>query len=212
LVFAFAFALALALAFAFLVVIPSEMRNLLPPVLPSIGTISPLPMPDTLTHWNTLPPAAAAAAILPCNGSPTWAAQLAALRPFDTPFALTCTADILWRALPPADQQQAFDSHPRIGEHHAKAATAASLALSATEQAAAQLTPTTQQQLAAANALYEQTFNRIFIVCATGKSAEEMLSILRSRLSNDPTTELREAAEQQRQITQIRLRKWLHPG
>jgi 2-oxo-4-hydroxy-4-carboxy-5-ureidoimidazoline decarboxylase len=175
LVFAFAFALALALAFAFLVVIPSETRNLLPPVLPSIGTISPLPMPDTLTHWNTL----------------------------------TCTADILWRSLPPEDQQQAFDSHPRIGEHHAKAATAASLALSATEQASAQLTPTTEAQLAAANRLYEQTFGRIFIVCATGKSAEEMLTILHARLTNDPATELREAAEQQRQITQIRLRKWL---
>jgi 2-oxo-4-hydroxy-4-carboxy-5-ureidoimidazoline decarboxylase len=167
-------------------------------------------MPDTLTHWNTLPPAAAAAAILPCNGSQTWADQITALRPFQSPFDLTCTADILWRALPTEDQQQAFDSHPRIGERHAKSATAASLALSQTEQSTAQLTADTQQQLAAANRLYEQTFNRIFIVCATGKSAEEMLAILQSRLSNDPATELREAAEQQRQITQIRLRKWLN--
>jgi 2-oxo-4-hydroxy-4-carboxy-5-ureidoimidazoline decarboxylase len=166
-------------------------------------------MPDTLAHWNTLPPAAAAAAILPCNGSLAWAEQITAQRPFDSPFALTCTADIVWRSLPPADQQQAFDSHPRIGEHHAKSATPKSLALSATEQSTANLTPTTEAQLAAANALYEQTFHRIFIVCATGKSAEEMLAILTARLSNDPATELREAAEQQRQITQIRLRKWL---
>jgi 2-oxo-4-hydroxy-4-carboxy-5-ureidoimidazoline decarboxylase len=167
-----------------------------------------------LAAWNALAPATAAATILPCNGSLAWAAQLAALRPFATPFDLTCTADIVWRALPAADQQQAFDSHPRIGERHAKAATAASLALSSTEQASAQLTADTQAALAAANRAYEAKFGRIFIVCATGKSAEEMLLILQHRLSNDPASELREAAEQQRQITQLRLRKWLaepHP-
>jgi 2-oxo-4-hydroxy-4-carboxy-5-ureidoimidazoline decarboxylase len=163
----------------------------------------------TLAHWNTLPPEAAAATILPCNGSLAWAEQLAALRPFATPYDLTCTADIIWRALSRDAQQQAFDSHPRIGESHAKSATNESLALSATEQSAAQLTTETQAALAAANRAYEQKFNRIFIVCATGKSAEEMLAILQHRLTNDPATELREAAEQQRQITQLRLRKWL---
>ena len=168
-----------------------------------------MPTNPTLAHWNTLTPEAAAAAILPCNGSPAWASQLAALRPFATPFDLTCTADIIWRALPVDAQQQAFDSHPRIGEHQAKSATAASLALSATEQSTAQLTPTTQTELAAANRLYEEKFNRIFIICATGKSADEILAILHHRLRNDPATELREAAEQQRQITQLRLRKWL---
>jgi len=166
-------------------------------------------MSTTLEAWNALTPEAAAAAILPCNGSQSWATQLAALRPFATPFDLTCTADIIWRSLPIDAQQQAFDSHPRIGEQHAKAATAASLALSATEQSAAQLTADTQAALADANRAYEEKFSRIFIVCATGKSAEEMLAILQHRLSNDPDTELREAAEQQRRITQLRLRKWL---
>ena len=163
----------------------------------------------TLEAWNALTPEAAAATILPCNGSQAWATQLAAMRPFATPFDLTCTADIIWRGLPPDAQQQAFDSHPRIGEQHAKSATATSLALSATEQSAANLTPDTATQLADDNRAYEQKFNRIFIVCATGKSAAEMLAILNHRLSNDPATELREAAEQQRQITQLRLRKWL---
>jgi 2-oxo-4-hydroxy-4-carboxy-5-ureidoimidazoline decarboxylase len=170
-------------------------------------------MSTTLAHWNTLTPEAAAAAILPCNGSLAWAEQLTALRPFATPFDLTCTADIIWRALPADAQQQAFDSHPRIGEQHAKSATAASLALSAAEQSTAQSTaqrtPNTQSELATANRLYEEKFNRIFIICATGKSAEEILTILQHRLLNDPATELREAAEQQRQITQLRLRKWL---
>ena len=163
----------------------------------------------TLAHWNTLDAPTAAATILPCNGSQTWAEQLAALRPFATPFDLTCTADIVWRSLDEPAQQQAFDSHPRIGEQHAKAATAASLALSEAEQSAAQLTTDAAAALAAANRAYEEKFHRIFIVCATGKSADEMLAILNHRLANDPATELREAAEQQRQITQLRLRKWL---
>jgi 2-oxo-4-hydroxy-4-carboxy-5-ureidoimidazoline decarboxylase len=163
----------------------------------------------TLDRWNSLDPASAAAAILPCNGSLAWATQMAALRPFASAFDLTCTADIVWRSLNESEWQQAFDSHPRIGEHHAKSATEASLAMSEAEQSAAQLTADIQAELAAANRLYEETFGRIFIVCATGKSAAEMLAILRSRLANDPRTELREAAEQQRQITQIRLRKWL---
>jgi 2-oxo-4-hydroxy-4-carboxy-5-ureidoimidazoline decarboxylase len=165
-----------------------------------------------LASWNDLSAPAAAAAILPCNGSRAWADQLAALRPFQTAFDFTCTADIVWRALPAADWQQAFDSHPRIGERHAKAATPQSLQWSSGEQSAAQLTQLskdTEAALAAANLAYEEKFGRIFIVCATGKTAAEMLAILQHRLTNDPQTELREASEQQRQITQIRLRKWL---
>lgn len=170
------------------------------------GAQSPNP---TLARWNQLDAPSAIETILPCNGSHAWATQLTALRPFATPHDLTCTADILWRSLDEAAWQQAFDSHPRIGERHAKSSTAASLALSATEQSSAQLTADTQAALAAANRAYEEKFNRIFIVCATGKSAEQILAILQHRLANDPTTELLEAAEQQRQITQLRLRKWL---
>jgi len=166
-------------------------------------------MSTTLENWNTLPPDAAADAILPCNGSRAWAEQIAALRPFAKPFDLTCTADIIWRALPEQAWQQAFDSHPRIGEHKAKAATAESLKWSAGEQSAANPDDAVKAALTVANQAYEQKFGRIFIVCATGKSAAEMLAILNQRMANDPATELREAAEQQRQITQIRLRKWL---
>jgi 2-oxo-4-hydroxy-4-carboxy-5-ureidoimidazoline decarboxylase len=167
-------------------------------------------MPNpTLTHWNTLDPAAAAQVILPCNGSLAWAEGVAALRPFSDPNQVFAASDKVWLGLSHKAWQHAFDSHPRIGEHKAKAATEASLAMSASEQSAAQLTDDIQQQLAAANRDYEARFGRIFIVCATGKSAAEMLAILRARLANDPVTELHEAAEQQRQITQLRLRKWL---
>jgi 2-oxo-4-hydroxy-4-carboxy-5-ureidoimidazoline decarboxylase len=162
-----------------------------------------------LEAFNRLEPDYATKTILPCNGSRAWAVGMVNLRPFQTVFDLTCTADRVWQQLPPADWQQAFDSHPRIGEHKAKAATAASLAMSATEQSTANPDAATQAALATANLDYEKKFGRIFIVCATGKSAAEMLAILQHRLSNDPATELKEAAEQQRQITQIRLRKWL---
>jgi 2-oxo-4-hydroxy-4-carboxy-5-ureidoimidazoline decarboxylase len=162
-----------------------------------------------LQRWNGLDAEAAAEAILPCNGSQAWAEKLAALRPFETNFDLTCTADIIWRSLSKDDWQQAFDSHPRIGERKAKAATAQSLTWSEGEQSTAQLTAATEAELAAANREYEERFGRIFIVCASGKTAAEMLALLRVRLSNDDATELREAAEQQRQITQLRLRKWL---
>ena len=166
-------------------------------------------MNATLADFHYLEPAAAAQAILPCNGSLAWAEGVAAQRPFRDPNQLLLASDQVWLGLSHKAWKHAFDSHPRIGETQAKDASAESLALSATEQSAAQLTDATQTELAEANRLYEQKFGRIFIVCATGKSATEMLAILKQRLSRDPATELHEAAEQQRQITQIRLRKWL---
>jgi 2-oxo-4-hydroxy-4-carboxy-5-ureidoimidazoline decarboxylase len=163
----------------------------------------------TLDAWNALDAAAAAQAILPCNGSLAWAEGVSALRPIETPDQLLAASDQVWLKLSRKARQHAFDSHPRIGEHKAKAATAQSLQWSSGEQAAANPDDLTKAELAAANRVYEERFGRIFIVCASGKSAAEMLAILKARLANDPATELREAAEQQRQITQIRLRKWL---
>ena len=164
---------------------------------------------ETLEAWNRLEPQAAAATVLPCNGSLAWAVGLEKLRPFTSAEAVFAASDSVWLGLEASDWQDAFDSHPRIGEHKAKAATEQSLTWSSGEQSAAQLTEDTQAKLAAANRVYEETFGRIFIVCASGKSATEMLEILRKRLANDAETELHEAAEQQRQITQIRLRQWL---
>lgn len=166
-------------------------------------------MNSTLEDWNRLEPQVAVAAVLPCNGSLEWAVQLARLRPIATEEVLFAASDKVWLALDQNDWQEAFDSHPRIGGHKAKAATAQSLTWSAGEQSTAQLDEDTQTALAAANRVYEEAFGRIFIVCASGKSAAEMLTILRKRLANDAETELREAVEQQRQITQLRLRKWL---
>lgn len=162
-----------------------------------------------LEIWNGLDPSAAAAAILPCNGSQAWASAMTSLRPFASLEALFDTSDRVWLALPESDWQQAFDSHPRIGEKKAKSATAESLRWSSEEQSQVNPNPATEAALAVANREYEARFGRIFIVCATGKSAAEMLAVLHQRLGSDPRTELLEAAEQQRQITRLRLRKWM---
>jgi OHCU decarboxylase len=108
------------------------------------------------------------------------------------------------------DWMEAFACHPRIGERKAAHATAKSAAWSGQEQSFADgAQARVLADLAQGNSLYEQRFGFTYIVCATGKGADEMLAILNRRLTSDRTTELHEAAEQQRQITQIRLGKWL---
>ena len=136
--------------------------------------------------------------------------QMVALRPIPNIAALSEAADRIWATMEESDWMEAFACHPRIGERKASSASEESAAWSKQEQAgtttAAQ---TTLRELAEGNALYEQRFGFTYIVCATGKSADEMLAILKRRLANDRVAELREAAEQQRQIMQIRLGKWL---
>lgn len=167
-------------------------------------------MHSFLERWNGLDPDIAASEVLPCCGSTAWAAELAARRPIADEDHLLVTSDAVWFGLPHAAWREAFDSHPRIGQHQAKAATETSLAWSANEQGSA-LSAGAQDKLALAegNRLYEEKFGRIFIVCASGKSSEDILAILQLRMNNDPVTELHASAEQQREITQLRLQRWL---
>ena len=164
-----------------------------------------------LDRWNSLDPATAAQEALPCCGSRTWAAAIASCRPIADEAALIEASTSIWLALPEEAWQEAFDSHPRIGQSLPQtSATEESLRLSALEQRAAlSQDETIRLALKEANHRYEQKFGRIFIVCATGKTSAEILSILEKRMKNDAATELREAAEQQRQITEIRLHRWL---
>jgi len=139
-----------------------------------------------------------------------WAESLANHRPFASADELFESSDAIWWALAERDWQEAFDSHPRIGQQHAKSATAESLKWSSEEQRAAMaLDQAVKAALAEGNRRYEEKFGRIFIVCASGRSAAEILQILEQRMQNPPDLELKEAAEQQRQITQLRLRRWL---
>ena len=168
-------------------------------------------MSRILSRWNLLPLSEAAKEILPCCGSWAWANGMASSRPVEDLATLLATSDRIWRDLSPTDWLEAFQSHPRIGETRAPGESSArSQDWSVQEQRhAEESNDSLKQALAQGNREYEQRFHRIFIICAMGKSADEILANLRHRLNNDDAMELREAAEQQRQITHIRLRKWL---
>ena len=167
-------------------------------------------MNATLAAFNQADEAAALEAMLACCGSKRWARAMAALRPFAGVEELSKAADRIWSAMEEADWLEAFACHPRIGERKAAHAGSQSAAWSGREQSSTETAAErVLAELAAGNILYEQRFGFTYIVCATGKSAEEMLAILNRRLAGDRASELREAAGQQRQITQIRLGKWL---
>lgn len=164
-----------------------------------------------LARWNVLPEMEAEEEILPCCGSVRWTQELVRLRPFARESDLLEASDRVWLGLEAADWDEAFRSHPRIGVRKApEAATERSAAWSREEQDGVEAEDEkTRRELERGNAEYEARFGRIFLICATGKSAVEILEILNRRINNDAETELPEAAEQQRQITQLRLRKWL---
>ena len=124
-------------------------------------------------------------------------------RPFGSREAVFTDADEIWKSLDRSDWLEAFTHHPRIGEQTTNS-------VAAREQSGVKTADDDiRAQLAQVNRDYEQRFGYIYIVCATGKSAEAMLSIARNRLNNDPSTELAIAAEEQRKITQLRLAKLL---
>jgi OHCU decarboxylase len=167
-------------------------------------------MNQVLDTWNKADEVVTTDAMLACCGSRRWAAAMAALRPIAGIAELSEAADREWAQMQEPDWLEAFVAHPRIGERGAAPASENSAAWSRQEQAGtAAASSDVMRQLAEGNTLYEERFGFTYIVCATGKTADQMLAILKRRLNNDRMTELREAAEQQRQIMQIRLGKWL---
>jgi 2-oxo-4-hydroxy-4-carboxy-5-ureidoimidazoline decarboxylase len=163
-----------------------------------------------LSAWNRADEAPALETMLACCGAKRWAAAMVQARPLANVAAVRDAADRAWRTMEEGDWLEAFSCHPRIGERNGAHATAKSAAWSRQEQVSVgSAQERILSRLAEANALYEERFGFTYIVCATGKSAEEMLAILERRLDGARAAELREAAEQQRQILQIRLGKWL---
>jgi OHCU decarboxylase len=164
-----------------------------------------------LTRVNSLPAKEAEAELRKCCGSTNWARRMAAECPFANSDQLFTIADRVWWSLAPDDWLEAFASHPKIGENKAALETAAATQdWAAQEQSGAQnAAEETVRSLAKLNREYEEKFGYIYIVCATGKSSEEMLAILRERLPNDAETELRTAAREQSRITKLRLEKLL---
>ena len=165
----------------------------------------------TLDEFNALSADAARAELLRCCGSTRWAERTLARRPFADKAAMFAEAGAAWAGTDEKDRLEAFGHHPRIGGKDAlRAKFAATKAWAQGEQAAlAAADEATLDALAKGNADYEARFGFIFIVCATGKSAAEMLALLNARLPNDRAAELRIAAAEQAKITKIRLEKLL---
>lgn len=165
----------------------------------------------TLDHLNTLPDEEATAAFLRCCGATRWVRQMTDRRPFADADALFAAADEIGAGLSRDDWLEAFAHHPRIGDLESLRTRFADTAFwAAGEQAGtATASEAVLRALAEGNRAYEERFGYIFIVCATGKSAGEMLNLLRARLPNDPAAELSVAAEEQRKITCLRLEKLL---
>jgi OHCU decarboxylase len=163
----------------------------------------------SLREFNRHNREAAAEALMTCCGSPRWAAELADARPFEDLEALISRAGSIWRGLTPVDWLEAFSHHPKIGGKKAqRSQTEQERKWSEQEQAAVVATKEESlEELERLNRAYENRFGYIFIVCATGKSTDEMIGLLRARTENDPETELRIAAREQQKITELRLRK-----
>jgi allantoicase len=169
---------------------------------------------DRLTgieRWNQMPRAAAAKALQDCCGSKKWVEQVLARRPFIDAAALYDAADDAWATLKRNDWLAAFRAHPAIGGAKAAAKQTETVRRwSAGEQSVARkASPDTLAVLAAANEAYQATFGHVFLICAAGKTSEEVLKAIQERLANHPEVELRTAAEEQKKITRLRLEKLL---
>jgi len=166
---------------------------------------------DGLSRLNELAPSEAREALLRCCGAARWADAMAARRPFPGRDALLAAADEVWWRLGEGDWREAFTHHPRIGDKEAlRARFPDTRRWAAGEQAGVEGAPEeVREALAEGNRAYEDRFGYIFIVCATGRPAGEMLDLLRARLPNDPVREVRLAAGEQAKITRLRLEKLL---
>lgn len=148
-------------------------------------------------------------ALLKCNGSSEWTRRMLSQRPFANADALFCSADETWMSLSRSDWMEGFAHHPRIGDLESlKKKFSSTSNWSKSEQSSVNdASEQTLIELRDGNLRYEEKFGFIFIVCATGKSAAEMLQLLRERMHNDADTELRVALTEHAKITRLRLEK-----
>ncbi len=163
----------------------------------------------TLDELNLLSRTEAALAFSRCCGSAQWARTMALRRPYQDKDELLKTADAVWRRLSAGDWKEAFSAHTEIGESPTQAGeTDFTGAWVASEQNGTRTAPEqTVRALAAAGAEYEKKFGYTFVAAATGMASEELLTLLKQRLQNDPGEEIRIASEEQRKITSLRLQK-----
>jgi len=164
-----------------------------------------------LDWLNALSSEAARRELLKCCGATRWATAIEQHRPYATLEQLLARSNEVWWDLEPSDWLEAFRSHPKIGEKKAACSVAAqSQQWSAQEQRGVDTASEDAiEKLARMNQLYEEKFGFIFIVCATGKSTDEILALLEERMENEAAAELRIAATEQAKITELRMRKLL---
>jgi 2-oxo-4-hydroxy-4-carboxy-5-ureidoimidazoline decarboxylase len=161
----------------------------------------------TLDELNALPVAEAREALGRCCGASAWVERMLARRPFVNLDHLLGIAHAFWVGLGPEGWREAFGHHPRIGDLDSLRRRFAGTAdLASREQAqVAAASRVVLEALAEGNRAYEERFGYIFIVFASGRTADEMLALLGQRLGNDPETELGIAAREQWKITRLRL-------
>ncbi len=159
---------------------------------------------------NALDEASAQAALLRCCGCVRWVRGMLCARPFRDEAHLFAVAEAVWADTGPDDWREAMTHHPRIGEQALRDKFAGTAGWSTQEQqGVAGAGEDVLSQLAQGNREYEEKFGFIFLVCATGKTAAQMLELLRARLPHDRETELQVAAAEQAKITRLRLQKLL---
>lgn len=166
----------------------------------------------TIQELNSLPKTDLAEALQKCCGATAWVQNMVALFPIADAESIMAEATAQWNKLSEADWREAFTHHPKIGGDVAalREKFASTSTWAEGEQASVkQASQATLEALAAGNTEYEQKFGYIFIVCATGKTADEMLALLQARLPNKPEVEIVIAAGEQDKITRIRLEKLL---
>ncbi len=163
----------------------------------------------TLDEFNQLTDEQARAQLFSCCAAERWADAMLAQRPFASLHTLCEQAESIWQHLAEADYLQAFEAHPKIGDVSSlRDKYANTKAIAANEQSGAQQAPEeTLQRLSELNHAYEEKFGFIFIVFATGKSAQQMLALLEQRIDNARDQEVANAAANQMQITDLRLKK-----
>lgn len=171
-------------------------------------------MSSTVAQLDGMAPDRASQVLGDCCGATRWVSAMVARRPFASLERLLTAADEIWRSLGPDDWREAFSHHPRIGGRGSAARQSErGAAWAAGEQAGVEgAADDTRRALERVNHEYEQRFGYIYIVCATGRTAEELLADATARLGNEPETELVVAAEEQRKITRLRLEKLLGQG
>ncbi len=166
--------------------------------------------PDEVTRYlNNLSADEGRAELLRCCHSTNWADQMMANRPFADGTELLALADSIWNGLDEDDWREAFAAHPMIGDQqvHRNAAPGTGRWAQAEQEGVAGSSAEVLNALAAGNQLYRERYGFVFLICATGLSAAEMLGQMQTRLLHTHHHEIRVASEEQRQITRLRLEK-----